>query len=82
MQCYDAKYLAVKLSGLCSKSLNLELAVCCFFLVPGHKGQLVVGKLSEKDVVCMQGRFHPYEGYPAWVVRRCAFILFYKLKMH
>nr|XP_002129656.1 purine nucleoside phosphorylase-like [Ciona intestinalis] len=36
--------------------------------VPGHKGQLVFGQISGKDVVCMQGRFHPYEGYPGWVV--------------
>lgn len=31
---------------------------------PGHKGQLVIGKLSGKTVLCMQGRFHLYEGYP------------------
>jgi purine-nucleoside phosphorylase len=31
--------------------------------VESHKGQLVCGKLSGKDVVAMQGRFHVYEGY-------------------
>ncbi|KYC95189.1 purine-nucleoside phosphorylase [Heyndrickxia sporothermodurans] len=31
--------------------------------VEGHAGQLVFGKLSGKDVVAMQGRFHYYEGY-------------------
>ena len=31
--------------------------------VPGHKGRLVVGKLGNKIVACMQGRFHYYEGY-------------------
>jgi purine-nucleoside phosphorylase len=31
---------------------------------PGHKGQLVVGKLQDRDVLVMQGRFHFYEGYP------------------
>lgn len=31
--------------------------------VEGHAGQLVVGKLSGKTVVAMQGRFHYYEGY-------------------
>uniref|UniRef100_H2YNQ7 Purine nucleoside phosphorylase n=1 Tax=Ciona savignyi TaxID=51511 RepID=H2YNQ7_CIOSA len=36
--------------------------------VPGHKGQMLFGQINGKDVVCMQGRFHPYEGYPAWVV--------------
>jgi len=32
--------------------------------VPGHAGRLVLGKLEEKQVVVMQGRFHYYEGYP------------------
>lgn len=32
--------------------------------VPGHKGRFVVGELFGKTVVCMQGRFHYYEGYP------------------
>lgn len=32
--------------------------------VPGHAGRLVFGKLSGRDVVMMQGRFHTYEGYP------------------
>ncbi|KAL5966090.1 Purine nucleoside phosphorylase [Taenia solium] len=31
--------------------------------VAGHAGNLVFGKLAGKDVVLMQGRFHPYEGY-------------------
>ncbi|HOJ08978.1 MAG TPA: purine-nucleoside phosphorylase [Clostridiales bacterium] len=31
--------------------------------VEGHKGQLILGALSGKHVVCMQGRFHFYEGY-------------------
>lgn len=30
---------------------------------PGHKGNLVFGKLGGKDVMLMQGRFHTYEGY-------------------
>ncbi|KAJ1346169.1 hypothetical protein KIN20_000889 [Parelaphostrongylus tenuis] len=29
--------------------------------VAGHKGNLLFGKISGKSVVCMQGRFHPYE---------------------
>ena len=29
----------------------------------GHKGRLVVGILEGKRVMCMQGRFHYYEGY-------------------
>lgn len=36
--------------------------------VHGHKGRLVFGKLSGKDVVCMQGRLHPYEGFEPWQI--------------
>lgn len=31
--------------------------------VAGHAGELVFGELSAKQVVCMNGRFHFYEGY-------------------
>ncbi|MDE6268403.1 MAG: purine-nucleoside phosphorylase [Muribaculaceae bacterium] len=31
--------------------------------VEGHSGNLIFGKLGEKPVVAMQGRFHYYEGY-------------------
>lgn len=31
--------------------------------VESHAGRLLFGKLSGKNVVCMQGRFHFYEGY-------------------
>ncbi|XP_038562818.1 purine nucleoside phosphorylase 6 [Micropterus salmoides] len=31
--------------------------------VMGHAGQLVFGKLQGRECVCMQGRFHFYEGY-------------------
>ncbi len=30
---------------------------------PGHQGQFVAGELSGKQVICMQGRIHFYEGY-------------------
>lgn len=30
---------------------------------PGHKGQLVFGRLNGKNVAVMQGRMHHYEGY-------------------
>jgi purine-nucleoside phosphorylase len=31
--------------------------------VEGHSGKLILGKLGDKDVLAMQGRFHYYEGY-------------------
>ncbi len=31
--------------------------------VSGHKGQFVAGVLGGRNVICMQGRFHYYEGY-------------------
>lgn len=31
--------------------------------VAGHSGQLIVGYLSGQPVICMQGRFHYYEGH-------------------
>jgi purine-nucleoside phosphorylase len=31
--------------------------------VEGHAGQLVTGRLENKTVIAMQGRFHYYEGY-------------------
>merc|ERR1711935_40724 len=36
--------------------------------VQGHKGCLVFGKLGGKEVICMQGRFHLYEG---WEPKAC-----------
>ena len=38
--------------------------------VPGHKSRLLLGKISNVNVVCMQGRFHGYEGIP---YNKCAF---------
>ncbi|XP_050711955.1 purine nucleoside phosphorylase-like isoform X1 [Eriocheir sinensis] len=37
--------------------------------VVGHAGRMVIGLLSGVPVLCMQGRFHSYEGYPLW---KCA----------
>lgn len=41
----------------------------------GHVGRFVCGRLSGKDVICMQGRLHGYEGntaqevaYPVWLM--------------
>ncbi|CAN2389291.1 The purine nucleoside phosphorylases catalyze the phosphorolytic breakdown of the N-glycosidic bond in the beta- (deoxy)ribonucleoside molecules, partial [Pristimantis euphronides] len=36
--------------------------------VPGHAGRLVFGLLKGKRCVCMQGRFHMYEGYSIFKV--------------
>ena len=30
---------------------------------PGHQGRLVIGRLAGRQVLCMQGRLHYYEGY-------------------
>ena len=31
--------------------------------VKGHAGNLIFGQIANKNVLCMQGRFHYYEGY-------------------
>ncbi|KAI3383591.1 hypothetical protein SNEBB_007830 [Seison nebaliae] len=36
--------------------------------VKGHKNQLIFGNIGDKDVMLLQGRFHPYEGYSGWMV--------------
>lgn len=36
--------------------------------VPGHEGKLIFGRLGDKDVVAMKGRFHYYEGHDMGVV--------------
>ena len=36
--------------------------------VAGHKGNLIIGTLSGKCVVAMQGRFHYYQGYDMYQV--------------
>lgn len=30
---------------------------------PGHNGKLVIGRIKNQVICCMQGRFHYYEGY-------------------
>ncbi len=31
--------------------------------VEGHSGKLIIGRLGDRDILAMQGRFHYYEGY-------------------
>ncbi|XP_014228551.1 purine nucleoside phosphorylase-like [Trichogramma pretiosum] len=35
-------------------------------MVKGHANQMVFGYLQGMPVMCMQGRYHHYEGYPIW----------------
>ena len=32
--------------------------------VKGHKGEFVIGEIEDKKIICANGRFHYYEGYP------------------
>lgn len=43
--------------------------------VSGHAGRLVAGKIGHREVICMQGRFHLYEGYAPKLIKEviCAF---------
>jgi len=59
-------------SGLGKISQNLEDALSIPYsdipnfpssTAPGHKGELMIGSLSGKDTLLMNGRFHYYEGY-------------------
>ena len=36
--------------------------------VQGHNGRLIIGKIAGQEVLCMQGRFHLYEGYPPQLI--------------
>ncbi|GAB3181994.1 purine-nucleoside phosphorylase [Telluribacter humicola] len=59
-------------TGLGSLANDIEVAFTILYediphfpvsTVEFHKGKLIFGTLSGKRVVCMQGRFHYYEGY-------------------
>ncbi|KAJ8973589.1 hypothetical protein NQ317_008872 [Molorchus minor] len=60
-------------SGLGSMGEAVRNSVCIEYkdipsfpisTVQGHKGRLIFGYVSDVPVMCMQGRFHYYEGYP------------------
>lgn len=36
--------------------------------VQGHGGKLIIGRLEDKEILCMQGRFHLYEGHKPQVI--------------
>lgn len=36
--------------------------------IPGHKARLIAGRLSGKDILCMQGRIHLYEGHSPQII--------------
>ncbi len=36
--------------------------------VKGHIGKMIIGTIGNKEVLCLQGRFHLYEGYPSNVI--------------
>lgn len=38
--------------------------------VAGHNGQFVIGKIDNKEILCMQGRFHLYEGLDPKVIAK------------
>ena len=61
--------LGTGLGGL-AEDINIEIAIPYkdiphfpISTVQGHSGKLIIGELSGKRVVAMQGRFHFYEGY-------------------
>ena len=43
--------------------------------VKGHTGQFICGKLSGQEVLCMQGRFHLYEGHQATLINEIILVL-------
>lgn len=54
------------LAGLIEKPVVIpyeEIPNFATSTVFGHAGELVIGSLNGKQVVCMNGRFHYYEGY-------------------
>lgn len=69
---YRPKIAVVLGSGLGGLAQRLENAVAVPYkqlegfpvsTAPGHKGQFVAGVLGGREVICMQGRLHFYEGH-------------------
>lgn len=69
---YNPEFGVILGSGLGSFTKDIEIEYTIPYqdipnfpvsTVVGHKGALVFGKIGNKQVVAMQGRFHFYEGY-------------------
>ena len=43
--------------------------------ISGHKGQLVIGQIGQHTVMCLQGRFHLYEGHKPQLINMIIEIL-------
>ncbi|MBR2274174.1 MAG: purine-nucleoside phosphorylase [Alphaproteobacteria bacterium] len=43
--------------------------------VEGHKGELIRGFIGNKEILCLNGRFHLYEGYEPEIIARTIYIL-------
>ena len=43
--------------------------------VAGHKGQLIKGYLGGKEIICLNGRFHLYEGHEPHIIANVIHIL-------
>ena len=43
--------------------------------VSGHKGELIRGFIGDKEVICLNGRFHLYEGHEPSVIAKVIHIL-------
>jgi purine-nucleoside phosphorylase len=54
--------LADQIEGACAIPYG-EIPHFMRSTAPGHQGRLILGTLAGKPVLCMQGRFHYYEGY-------------------
>ena len=71
-------------SGLGGFAANLENTICLDYkdipnfpqsTVSGHKGQLIKGYIGDKEVVCLNGRFHLYEGHNPTIIADVIHIL-------
>ena len=74
---YQPETLLILGSGLSSLGEELENSTTIPYSkikgfpvssVVGHEGKLICGNISGKEILCMQGRFHLYEGYAPHIV--------------